>query len=416
MGQVSSWASAPSDCQEEASPFQKGYGDFGKRYSIGKPLGKGSQGRVYVCYDRDTGASRAVKILDRSNKSAWATYKREVELSQAALGRNVVDVFEEFADPQNCYIIMERFEGHLRKGFKWVARESGDEAPLGLDRVSLQNIIRQTLSAISYLHWCGMVHRDVKAHNLFTDRLDLRDPRCRVVLGDFGLARRLEHGRFLCAQVGTRKYWAPELYEKKYWHVVDVFAVGVLMYLAVCGGYPYLDEEQTRDRDVFALELVPPELDDETLEFMRKALTKDPSSRPSAQELGNCSWLAEGGGLIQQVDESFLQERGHARASKPSIPRSSTGPLPLTQGGSKAWPAPHFVQASRGDLVEELDAIEAALEFCKEDVEDSDLGSTTVQKNNQLTPCSAGTTPSAAASPLNFGMEVQASFSPAFTV
>ncbi|CAE8647487.1 unnamed protein product, partial [Polarella glacialis] len=110
MGQVSSWASAPSDCQEEASPFQKGYGDFGKRYSIGKPLGKGSQGRVYVCYDRDTGASRAVKILDRSNKSAWATYKREVELSQAALGRNVVDVFEEFADPQNCYIIMERFE------------------------------------------------------------------------------------------------------------------------------------------------------------------------------------------------------------------------------------------------------------------------------------------------------------------
>ncbi|CAJ1407427.1 unnamed protein product [Effrenium voratum] len=213
-------------------------GDFGKRYTLGKQIGKGSQGVVHLCHDRESGACKAVKMLDRRNKTAWATYKREVELSQATTGKNIASVMEEFVDAERCYVIMEKFEGHLRKALKWVAKENGDEAA-GLDAYSLSNVVRQVLSAILHLHTCGVVHRDVKAHNLLIDRYDLRDSKCRIVLSDFGLARRLEPGRFLCAQVGTRKYWAPELYEKKYWHVVDVFAVGVLMFLAASNMYPY---------------------------------------------------------------------------------------------------------------------------------------------------------------------------------
>ncbi|CAK8988386.1 Probable serine/threonine-protein kinase zyg-1 (Zygote defective protein 1) [Durusdinium trenchii] len=210
-------------------------------------------------------------MLDRKNKTAWATYKREVELSQATTGKNIASVLEEFVDAERCYVIMEKFEGHLRKALKWVAKETGDETA-GLDALSLGNVMKQVLSAILHLHTCGVVHRDVKAHNLLIDRCDLRDPRCRVVLSDFGLARRLEPGRFLCAQVGTRKYWAPELYEKKYWHVVDVFAIGVLMFLAASNSYPFQDEDQTKNRDVFEQDLAGllPPLNDRQLNPPRK--------------------------------------------------------------------------------------------------------------------------------------------------
>mmetsp|Transcript_49980 Transcript_49980/g.119287 ORF Transcript_49980/g.119287 Transcript_49980/m.119287 type:complete len:398 (-) Transcript_49980:150-1343(-) len=356
-------------------------GDFGKRYTLGKQIGKGSQGVVHLCHDRESGACKAVKMLDRRNKTAWATYKREVELSQATTGKNIASVMEEFVDAERCYVIMEKFEGHLRKALKWVAKENGDEAA-GLDAYSLSNVVRQVLSAILHLHTCGVVHRDVKAHNLLIDRYDLRDSKCRIVLSDFGLARRLEPGRFLCAQVGTRKYWAPELYEKKYWHVVDVFAVGVLMFLAASNMYPYQDEDQTRTRDVFDQDLVPPEVPQEAVSFMQLCLTKDPNFRPSAAELGQHPWLQSNGGIIQQVDDEAI--------------KSLVGRGPCTVAGSrrfgpKVTQLPTFVRGLRGDQADgvEVGCMEPG-KFRKDLFDDSDPGSTTMHA--QHSPCS-DTTP-----------------------
>mmetsp|Transcript_72395 Transcript_72395/g.125511 ORF Transcript_72395/g.125511 Transcript_72395/m.125511 type:complete len:455 (-) Transcript_72395:148-1512(-) len=283
---------------------------FHKKYILGKQLGKGSQGRVHMCVDRETREVRAVKVIDRNLRTAWATYKREVELckssessSSSSMADNVIRVLEEFVDSNNCYVVMEKFEGHLRKGLKWVAQEAGSQAKV-LGNSSLRRLTRQVCFAIRHLHNCGVVHRDVKAHNLLVDRLDLRDARCRVVLGDLGLARRLEPGRFLSAQVGTRKYWAPELYDKRYWHVVDVFAVGVTLFLAASCAYPFLDEQQTRTRDVFAEEAVSECLSPNARHFLHKALLKDPRFRPSSVELVEHPWFVEG-----ELEEVCSQSR-----------------------------------------------------------------------------------------------------------
>jgi len=354
-------------------------GDFGRVYILGKQIGKGSQGVVHVCHHRESGACKAVKMLDRRNKTAWATYKREVELSQATTGKNIASVLEEFVDAERCYVVMEKFEGHLRKALKWVAKETGDETA-GLDAFSLGNVIKQVISAILHMHTCGVVHRDVKAHNLLIDRCDLRDSRCRVVLSDFGLARRLEPGRFLCAQVGTRKYWAPELYEKKYWHVVDVFAIGVLMFLAASNTYPFQDEDQTRNRDVFEQDLVPPEIPDEAMNFMQQCLIKDPNLRPSAAELGQHYWLQSSGGIIQQVDDGSM---------KSLIGR---GPCTLTGSrrfGPKVRQFPAYVRGLRGDQADgvEVGCMESA-NLPKESAE-SEPGSTTMHAHHS--PSSAAT-------------------------
>lgn len=296
MGAASS--ATPCSCEESA---------FHSKYVVGKMLGKGSQGKVHICVERKTGQTRAVKIIDRSWRAAWTTYRREVELCKAASSSHVISIFEEFVDNSYCYVVMERLEGHLRKGLKWVAKECGGAtSPLGED--NLRNVVRQTLVAIQHLHSCSIIHRDVKSHNLLVDRLDLRDERCRVVLGDLGLARRLEPGRFLCSQVGTRKYWAPELYEKKYWHVVDVFAVGVLIFLATCSSYPFLDEEQTRNRDIWKEGVVPPVLGEEAQGFLRLLLQKDPQLRPSASELLDHKWAQTSFAFQTDLEQGPINE------------------------------------------------------------------------------------------------------------
>jgi len=292
---------------------------FHTKYELGRLLGKGSQGKVHLCVHKETGAVRAVKVSDRMAKTAaWVTYKREVELSQSACGSNVVAVLEEFTDRSCCYMVMEKFEGHLRKGMKWVAKECAGKKAAGLGDGVLRSILGQALKGIEHLHEADIVHRDVKAHNLLIDRLDIRDPSCRVVLGDLGLARRLKHGRLLSSQVGTRKYWAPELYEKRYWHVVDVFALGVLLFLAICSVYPFYDEEQTRKRDVFAEGAVPVDgLRSAAVDFMRRCLEKDPSQRPTAAQLAKHHWFSDEDSEIVDAPRLFGPKadfrRGHLR-------------------------------------------------------------------------------------------------------
>lgn len=324
---------------------------FETRYKLGKQLGKGAQGRVHFCLDRDTGVARAVKIIDRSSNTAWTTFRREVDLCKEVIGTcpNIIRVLEEFSDSSTCYVVMEKFEGHLRKSLKWVAKEAGQEERLGLCGPPLGRTIRQALVAIAHLHKHNIIHRDVKAHNLLTDRLDLRDPRCRIVLSDFGLARRLEPGKFLNAQVGTRKYWAPELYTKKYWNQVDIFSLGVVLLLVASGEYPFQDEEQTRHRDIFADGLVPAELEVDARSFLKLALCKDPNQRPTASQMLTHPW-------IQQDDMKALFARnesscGSSQREFPAQALKVSGQQEyqiVSSFGPKAEPTP-LIPAIHGD-------------------------------------------------------------------
>jgi serine/threonine protein kinase len=289
---------------------------FHSAYTLGKQLGKGAQGRVHACACKRSGAVCAVKMIDRTSKTSWTTFTREIELCKAVSSFHVIGVLEEFVDTSCCYIVMERFEGHLRKGLKWVAREAANDGVTGINDATLQGIARQVLAGIFHLHCAGIVHRDVKSHNVFIDRLDVRDRRCRLVLGDLGLARRLEPGKFLCAQVGTRKYWAPELYDKRYSHVVDVFALGVLLFLAMSATYPYLDEEQTRRRDVFADGgVLSSNLQADAHSFLSQILQKDPSKRPSCKDLNRHAWIANECHHLEKLDSPLLKLGSNGQGS-----------------------------------------------------------------------------------------------------
>jgi len=337
-----------SNCIAAAEP------SFHSAYVLGKQLGKGAQGVVFACACKQSGVVRAVKMIDRKSVTSWTAFTREVELSKAVSSNHVIGVLEEFVDASYCYIVMERFEGHLRKGVKWVAKEAAKTGVTGIHDATLQCIARQVLAGIFHLHSAGIVHRDVKSHNVFIDRLDVRDARCRLVVGDLGLAQRLEPGKFLCAQVGTRKYWAPEIYDKRYSHVVDVFALGVLLFLAMTSTYAYLDEEQTRRRDVLADGGVPSSLQADARSFLAQTLQKDPSKRPSCKDLNQHAWIANECYHLGNSDSPLHQLDSDDQGS---VSFMKFWPQPLSPQVCVQW---HSKQIPRmqGDAADDVDGVE----------------------------------------------------------
>lgn len=282
---------------------------FYDRYCLSTVLGKGSQGKVYLCTDSATCQEFAVKVMERSRRNAAESFKRELAIVKAAgPSRYVVQFLEHFVTRRYYFIVMEKYSQNLRKALKWVANSCGGPQELGAP--ALQNIIQQAYASVRHLHQASIVHRDVKSQNFLVNVQDVRKEHCRVVLTDFGLAAELSFGQTLSHPVGTRKYWPPEVYDGKYGHAMDIFALGVLVFLASTATFPYSSEEIVRMRDVFEEEgVVPDHLDPEARSFMRECLEKDPAKRPTAQSLASLPWLQRNEENIAAVPPDKMSQR-----------------------------------------------------------------------------------------------------------
>jgi len=254
---------------------------FYDSYELGTWIGEGSDAKVYACVHRKTGEQNVVKVLDAGSvKTAWRTFHREVELCKLSRASHVVKVLADFVHSDKCFIVMERFACNLRTCTASCPR---------LDDQALRNFARQGLSAIAYLHEQFIVHRDVKTTNFFVDRLDLCSDDFRMVLGDLGLAKRLVPGKYFHSQVGNSKYWGPEIYNRRSFHAVDVFALGVTFFLLVTCRYPFKDISHTLCYDV--ADDLPERLSLKGKEFLLHLLMKDPYVRATAAEAQCHAWL-----------------------------------------------------------------------------------------------------------------------------
>merc|ERR1719387_1489491 len=107
-------------------------------------------------------------------------------------------------------------------------------------------VSKQMLAALSYLHSNSIIHRDVKGDNYLMDRLDIVDPKCRIILTDFGTAVPLKEKERLREGVGTKIFWSPEFYDGNYAHKVDIWAMGVVVYGLLDGRFPFRDEADVK--------------------------------------------------------------------------------------------------------------------------------------------------------------------------
>jgi beta-lactam-binding protein with PASTA domain/predicted Ser/Thr protein kinase len=246
------------------------------RYRVLYKLGSGGMADVYCAEDQQLGRRVAVKMLHRrfaEDQQFVERFRREASSAAGLQHPNIVGIFDRGEWDGTYYIAMEFVEGRTLKD---IIREKGPAPPEAAIDITLQ-----ILRAARFAHKRGVVHRDIKPHNVLIDQ----DGRVRVT--DFGIARAgtsdmTETGSIM----GTAQYLSPEQAQGRTVDArSDLYSIGIVLYELLTGQVPFDAEspvtvalKQVNEAPVPPMELVaaiPPALDAVVL----RAMEKDPARR-----------------------------------------------------------------------------------------------------------------------------------------
>jgi beta-lactam-binding protein with PASTA domain/predicted Ser/Thr protein kinase len=256
---------------------------FDGRYKIIRKLGAGGMADVYLAEDQELGRRVAIKILnDRhaADDQFVERFRREAKNAAGLSHPNIVSIYDRGDSEGTYYIAMEYLDGRSLKELI-VSRGS---APV---RTAIE-YARQVLAAVGFAHKHGIVHRDIKPHNV------LVGPEGRLKVTDFGIARSgASQMTEVGSIIGTAQYLSPEQARgSQVDQTSDVYSVGVVLYELLTGQVPFTGDTPLEIAMKHLSEVpkppselrddVPPDLDMVVL----RALAKDPSERyQSAEEM-----------------------------------------------------------------------------------------------------------------------------------
>jgi beta-lactam-binding protein with PASTA domain len=203
------------------------------RYRVSARLGSGGMADVYLAHDTLLGRQVALKLLHHrfaEDQEFVERFRREASSAAGLSHPNVVAVFDRGEWDGTYYIAMEYLPG---RSLKAVVREHGPLSPG--DAI---DIVVQILLATRFAHRRGIIHRDIKPHNVILDE----EGRAKVT--DFGIARAGASDMTLTGSImGTAQYLSPEQAQG---HAVsessDLYAVGVVLYELLTGSVPFEGE------------------------------------------------------------------------------------------------------------------------------------------------------------------------------
>lgn len=217
--------SASRSLKPKKTPFSDDYS------TTSNVLGLGINGKVVECFSKKTNDRFALKILRDSPKA-----RREVELHWRASGClhivNVIDVYEDqYNGAKSLLVVMECMEGGE------LFNRIQDRADTAFTEREAAGIIADICKAISYLHSNNIAHRDLKPENLLYSH---KGDQGVLKLTDFGFAKEVNSQKTLQTPCYTPYYVAPEvLGPEKYDKSCDMWSLGVIMYILLCGYPPF---------------------------------------------------------------------------------------------------------------------------------------------------------------------------------
>jgi serine/threonine-protein kinase len=276
---------------------------FDGRYRILKRIGSGGMANVYLAEDEVLGRRVAIKILNErhaGDEQFVERFRREAKSAAGLSHPNIVSIYDRGEAEGTYYIAMEHLDG---RNLKELILARGPAPP----RIAI-DYVRQILGALAFSHRNGIVHRDIKPHNVLVDS----DGRLKVT--DFGIARAgtsqmTEAGSI----VGTAQYLSPEQARgEPVDQRSDLYSLGVVLYELLTGEVPFggdspveIAMKHLSSKPKLPSELregIPEELD---LVVMR-ALAKDPDDRyQTAEEFGaDLDRIAAGGGVSDRTADA----------------------------------------------------------------------------------------------------------------
>eukprot|EP00929_Paragymnodinium_shiwhaense_P111612 TRINITY_DN7992_c0_g1_i5.p1 TRINITY_DN7992_c0_g1~~TRINITY_DN7992_c0_g1_i5.p1 ORF type:complete len:776 (-),score=223.67 TRINITY_DN7992_c0_g1_i5:112-2439(-) len=292
MGCGGSKANGATDTASGGATKSGGKSDETKQlmseYTLGDVLGQGAFGVVYACAEKGTKDFKyAVKMVDKV-ETPVAEIKKEAEMMKELEHPNVVKFYAVYYEKCFVCIVMDKYGGgDLIEGMQLHWKTKGKIPPY-----KVVHIVSGMAKAIDHMHSLQYVHRDVKGDNYLTDRKDITDQGCRVLMSDFGTAVKLTTPQQrLKSSCGTKIYWPPEFYAGNYSFKVDVWAMGVIMYGLCDGRFPFKGEQDAKNKMV----KLPSSIPALCVEFVLKCLEKDEKKRFSGADMVAHPWIAKNG-------------------------------------------------------------------------------------------------------------------------
>jgi serine/threonine protein kinase len=269
---------------------------FASKYELGDEVGRGHFG--YTCAAKfkkgdNKGQQVAVKVIPKAKMTtaiAIEDVRREVKILRALSGHNNLPHFyDAYEDHDNVYIVMELCEGGelldriLSRGGKYTEEDA-------------KTVMIQILNVVAFCHLQGVVHRDLKPENfLFTSKEDTS----QLKAIDFGLSDYVRPDERLNDIVGSAYYVAPEVLHRSYSTEADIWSVGVIVYILLCGSRPFW--ARTESGIFRAVLKADPSFDDppwpllssEARDFVKRLLNKDPRKRLTAAQALSHPWIKD---------------------------------------------------------------------------------------------------------------------------
>ncbi len=304
-------------------------------YELVRKLGQGGMGIVFEARDLRRGRNVALKLMQDADPAALYRFKREFRALAELNHPHLVALYELVADAGLWFFTMELLDGvNFLAHVRGAGSSRGALAPNRVDR--LREALAQLAEGVLALHAAGKLHRDVKPGNVLVTRPG------RVVVLDFGLAAELDRsGRYLSVQpalLGTIDYMAPEQAAAlPVSPASDWYSVGVMLYEALTGRPPFegtphqvLAAKQRDDPPLPAA--LAPGVPDDLAALCMELLRRDPSARPSGEEV--------------------LRRLRAGTAGPPTGPPSAGGEAPLVgRQRHLAALAAAFAEVRRGEAV-----------------------------------------------------------------
>ena len=303
QGTSSGTGNMPSETLPQSIPAPTPSGFFYK-YELKDEIGVGSTSKCFRCVRKTDGKEYACKVIDKSNIEAkftglLAQFLIEIKVLKMLDHPNIIHLEDHFETSDRIYIVMEMMSGG--ELFDYVVAKG----TLSEEEASV--IIRKICSATAHMHACNIIHRDLKPENLLLTRPG-KDAEVKLI--DFGLAKVMQEDTAR-SFLGTKGYLAPEMLQRSnYDKSVDMWSLGVIAFVLLCGCLPFDDDSsriisESAARKKFTLRFPrwATTLSASAKDLLYNLLDVDPKTRYTAEQAMNHPWVS--GRTVQP--NSYLQ-------------------------------------------------------------------------------------------------------------
>ncbi|MBM2822735.1 MAG: serine/threonine protein kinase with sensor(s) [Thermoleophilia bacterium] len=312
---------------------------FAGRYRIGQKLGGGGMADVYLAEDQELGRRVAIKMLHgryANDEQFVERFRREATHAAGLSHPNIVSIFDRGEADGSYFIVMEYVEGRT---LKELIRSRGPcPVPVAIAYT------RQILAGLRYAHRNGVIHRDIKPHNVIVD------PEGVIKVTDFGIARAgvsqmTEEG----AIIGTAQYLSPEQARgAPVDQTSDLYSAGIVLFELLTGEVPFTGDSPVEIAMKHLAEVPPtpselrPDVPDDLDLVVVRALAKEPADRyqSAAAMDADLETVARGGRVAAETaDAATMVLSGERAAEATAVTQvARRGPPPQYEPPSRSRP------------------------------------------------------------------------------